>query len=407
LNERATQDPTAAGDSRDDIARDIRSVEQIDAVPTILDVLCDLTGMRFAAVARVTEGTWTACAIKDAISFGLPVGGQLPVQSTLCLESKHLNEPIAINRASTDPKYRDHHTPRTYKIESYVSVPIVLASGRYFGNLCAIDPDPAEVNNPKVIGIFTRFAALIADALHNQELRKRDQAVLMDERAASELREQFIAILGHDLRNPLHAVIMGSELLLRKSDDAAFVAQIAGRIRTNSKRMALLVDDVVDFARGKLGGGIGVNLREVDDVNAALNSVIREFQDGQPERQILASISVAGPVRCDIGRIQQVASNLIGNALTHGAAQKPIRVSARSDDHYLILEVSNDGEPIAPESLLKIFQPFWRNSTSAAREGLGLGLHICSQIVQAHGGNLSVVSSRVGGTQFTVRLPLR
>jgi len=92
-------------------------------------------------------------AIKDAISFGLPVGGQLPIATRLCLESMHLNEPIAMSNASTDPKYCDHHTPRIYKVESYVSVPIVLKNGRYFGDLCAIDPAPADVNNPKVIGI--------------------------------------------------------------------------------------------------------------------------------------------------------------------------------------------------------------------------------------------------------------
>jgi signal transduction histidine kinase len=394
-----------AQDSESAIAHDLNAVARIEALPTILEVLCDLTGMRFAAVARVTENSWTACAIKDAISFGLPVGGQLPVATTLCLESKHLNEPIAISNASTDPKYCDHHTPRLYKIESYVSVPIILKNGRYFGNLCAIDPAPADVNNPKVIGIFTRFAALIAMALNNQETRERDLATLSDERAASQLREQFIAILGHDLRNPLQAVAMGSELLLKKPNDAAYVQQIAGRIRTNAKRMSLLINDVLDFARSKLGGGIGVQMEEVADINVGLNAVIREFQDGQPDRQILTNISVSRRVPCDLSRIQQVASNLIGNALTHGAPDTPIRVNAFSDDQYFILEVWNAGEAIPADSVSKIFEPFWRNSTSGSRQGLGLGLHICSQIVRAHQGDLTVSSSTETGTKFTARLP--
>ncbi len=294
------------GDSAEEIARDIRAVERIDAVPTILEVLCELTEMRFAAVARVTEGTWTACAVRDSIRFGLLVGGHLPVESTLCLESKHLNEVIAINHASQDPKFCNHHTPRIYQIESYVSVPIVLKSGRYFGNLCAIDPAPADVNNPKVIGIFTRFATLIADALHTQELRERELAILSDERATNELREQFIAILGHDLRNPLQAVTVGSELLLRKPDDATFVRDMAARIRTNAKRMSTLVNDVLDFARGRLGGGIGVEVNEVENLDVALNAVVREFQDGQPARQILADINVSGKVVCDLGRCSRL-----------------------------------------------------------------------------------------------------
>ena len=396
-----------SGESAADIAHDISAVGRIEALPTILEVLCDLTGMRFAAVARVTEDSWTACAIKDSINFGLPVGGQLPVETTLCLESKHRGEPIAINRASTDPKYCNHHTPRTYKIESYISVPIILKSGRYFGNLCAIDPEPADVNNSKVIGIFTRFASLIAVALHNQDVLERESATLKDERATSELREQFIAILGHDLRNPLQAVVVGTELLLRKPDDPQFVLQLAARIKTNAKRMSSLIDDVLDFARGRLGGGIGVNLAEVDDIDTGLKAIVKELQDARPDRQILTNISVTRKIRCDLGRVQQVASNLIANALTHGAVDEPVCVSAHTDDRNFVFEVWNGGAAIPPESVAKIFEPFWRSSTSATREGLGLGLHICSQIVRAHNGELLVISSAEHGTKFTARLPLQ
>ena len=397
----------ARDDSSEEIARDIARIQQIDAIPTLLDVLCDLTGMRFAAVARVTENSWTACAVKDAISFGLPVGGQLPVQTTLCLESKHLNEPIAINQASTDPRYCDHHTPRIYKIESYVSVPIVLRNGEYFGNLCAIDPEPADVNNPKVIGIFTRFASIIAMALNNRQMRERDLASLSDERARSELREQFIAILGHDLRNPLQAVAAAGELLQRKPNSPELVQQLAGRIKNNVKRMSALIDDVLDFARGKLGDGISIAVDAADGVTSGLEQVVRELQDGHSSREILADINVTESVRCDLGRLQQVASNLIGNALTHGAHDQPVRITAYTDTEQFVLEVWNDGEPIPPESVSKIFEPFWRNSTSASRQGLGLGLHICSQIIRAHNGKLSVSSSAADGTRFTARLPLR
>jgi signal transduction histidine kinase len=153
---------------------------------------------------------------------------------------------------STDPKYCNHHTPRIYKIESYVSVPIVLQGGRYFGNLCAIDPEPADVNNSRVIGIFTRFASLVTLALSNQAARERDLEILSNERATSELREQFIAILGHDLRNPLQAVFASSDMLQRKPNDPAMVQQLAGRIKSNVKRVSALIEGVLDFARGKL-----------------------------------------------------------------------------------------------------------------------------------------------------------
>jgi signal transduction histidine kinase len=404
---KSTRPVLVPDDSADRIAGDVSAIQQIDAVPILLEVLHDITGMRFVAVARVTERSWIACAVKDSISFGLPVGGQLPVESTLCLESKHLNAPIAINQASTDPRYCSHHTPRIYKIESYVSVPIVLQSGEYFGNLCAIDPAPADVENPKIVGIFTKFASVIATALNNQELRARDLATLSDERTRSELRDQFIAILGHDLRNPLQAVMASSEILQRKPDSADLVKQVAGRIKDNAKRMSALIDDVLDFARGKLGGGIAIAVDQAGDLATGLEQVVKELQDGHPGREILSDITVLRSVRCDLGRVQQVASNLIANALIHGAADKPVRVTAHTDDENFLLDVWNDGDPIPAESMSNIFEPFWRNSTSASRQGLGLGLHICAQIVRAHKGKLSVTSSRADGTTFTVRLPLQ
>jgi signal transduction histidine kinase len=394
------------GDSSEEIERDVLAVSQIEALPTLLDVLCETTGMRFAAVARVTDKTWTACAIKDQIDFGLKVGGQLAIESTLCIESKRARTPIVIDHASLDPRYCEHPTPRIYKIESYVSVPIILASGRYFGNLCAIDPAPAEVSDPKVIGMFTRFAALIALQLDHETTRERAQNALRDERAASELREQFIAILGHDLRNPLQAISATSTLIARKFSDPVLTS-MAARINANSRRMSSLIDDVLDFARGRLGGGFGIRVEEVHDVDAGLLAVIQELQDGQPSRQIIADIRVTCTVRCDIGRVQQLASNLIGNALIHGAPQSPVRVTAFADDSDLVIEVWNEGEPIPPDSIEKVFEPFWRHSIPGSRQGLGLGLYICSQIVRGHSGRLTVASMKDSGTRFTARLPLR
>ena len=392
-------------DTPEQIARDVSAVKQIEAVPILLDILCETTGMRWAAVARVTENTWTACAVKDDLQFGLKPGDQLDLASTFCIESKRSNEPIVIQHASTDPRYGRHRTPKIYGIESCVSMPIVLPNGRYFGNLCAVDPAPAPVSDPKIISMFRRFAGLIALQLHGEMLRQQDQSTLREARAANELREQFIAILGHDLRNPLQAIHSAGLLLEKKLEDPALQG-VAARIRVNVKRMSSLINDILDFARGRLGDGMGVQIRDVEDIDAGLKAVVREFQDGQPNRQILANISVTRKVRCDLGRVQQVASNLIGNALKHGAPQAPVKVSARAEDSELVLDVWNDGEPIPLDSMDKICEPFWRPSTSGNREGLGLGLYICSQILRAHGGTLSVTSTQESGTSFTARLPL-
>lgn len=111
-------------------------------------------------------------------------------------------------------------------------------------------------------------------------------------------------------------------------------------------------------------------------------------------------------VRCDLGRLQRVVSILLGNALNHGSSDAPVQITLRADSQELVLKVWNDGAPIPPEHLDKIFHPFWRSASSAHRDGLGLGLHICSQIIQAHAGTLSVTSTAEEGTRFTARLPL-
>jgi signal transduction histidine kinase len=207
------------------------------------------------------------------------------------------------------------------------------------------------------------------------------------------------------LRNPLQAVYSAGVLLERKITDPVLKG-VAARIGVSVKRMSSLINDVLDFARAKVGEGLGVRVADVEDIAAGLNAVVREFQDGQPGRQILANISVTRKVRCDLGRVQQVASNLIGNALKHGAPEGPVKVSAQAEESDLVLNVWNTGEPIPPDDMDKICEPFWRPSSTGNREGLGLGLYICSEIVRAHGGTLSVTSSQEGGTSFTARLPL-
>jgi signal transduction histidine kinase len=393
------------GETTEEIESDIRAVGRIGAVPNLLAVLCETTGMRFAAVARVTAESWIACAVADDVHFGVLPGGRLDVNTTLCIESRRARSPVVIEQASTDPRYCDHPAPRMYKIESFVSVPIILPNGRYFGNLCALDPNPAAVSEPRVVSMFTRFADIIALQLESELLRQQEHAALLDERASSELREQFIAILGHDLRNPLQAVQASGELLERRLTDPV-LRNIASRIKVSVRRMSGLINDVLDLARGRLGDGIGIEVEDVESIEASLSSVVIELQDARPERTIVSRFDVERTVRCDIGRIQQLASNLLANALTHGAPSSPVEFAVRTDDTDLILEVWNQGDPIPPGNLEKIFEPYWRQSSPDSRQGLGLGLFICSQIVKAHGGRMSVTSTLEAGTRFTVRLPL-
>jgi signal transduction histidine kinase len=394
------------GDTEEEIRRDVLAIGRIEAVPMLLRIVSETTGMGFTAVARVTDGTWTACAVHDRIDFNLKAGGQLDVSTTLCKEVRTARTPVVIDQASLDPVYRDHHTPRIYAIESYVSVPIVLSNGEYFGNLCAIDPHPAKISQSGTLAMFTSFAQLIGLQLETERTRAVELAALLDERAAGELREQFIAVLSHDLRNPLAAVVACGQMLRRKNGDPTAVAAIAERIDTSARRMSELIDDTLDLARARLGGGIGLQPRRVDDLGPLLASVVDELKDARPDRALISRIEVRQSVYCDPGRIQQVASNLLANALTHGSPTGAVSLLATTDESCLLLRVGNIGEPISPQHQKQIFSPFWRRGTSVNREGLGLGLYICSQIVRAHGGTLEVTSSEEAGTTFTARLPL-
>jgi signal transduction histidine kinase len=392
-------------ESSNDASRAVTAIGRIDAVPPLLDVLCEITGMRLAMVAHVAGKVWTVCAVRDDLDLGVTAGSQFALRTNLDLEFQTSRTPIVIEQASVDRRYDSHERQGLYQLESYVSVPIFLSSGSYFGTLCALDPKIARAGQPFVLSMFERFAAIIASQLSQQLQTQREHTALLDERAAGELREQFIAILGHDLRNPLQAVYAGSDLLQRKLTDPA-LSGIAARIKTNARRMTLLIDDVLDFARARLGGGIAVELTDVENIDAGLRAVIQELRDAQPDSTILSNIGVNRSVRCDLGKLQQVASNLLANALTHGRPDSPIEISARADENDLVLEVWNAGEPIPAENIHKIFEPFWRHTASGSRQGLGLGLHICSQIVRAHDGRMTVTSTRENGTRFTARLPL-
>jgi signal transduction histidine kinase len=390
-------------DSPASISRDIAAISRISAVPSLLRIVCDNTGMRFAAVARVTDGSWTACAVQDDIEFGLKPGGQLDVHSTLCKESRAERRPVVFDHASEDPLYSTHHTPRIYSIESYISVPIVRPNGDYFGNLCAIDPKPNQVSNPKTVSMFESFAELIGRQLDMEERQEETETALLDARATAELRDQFIAVLGHDLRNPLASVGAIAEILALREEEA--VAKYGRRLRASTQRMSRLISDVLDFARARLGSGMGLRMEPVADLPGKLRHVVAELQDAHPASDVIELYSVGAAVECDLGRIQQLLSNLLGNALAYGGPSRPIVVDVSLDQGWLVIAVANGGEPIPPESMEGIFKPFWRPAHSDPGGGLGLGLHICSQIVKAHGGTLEVSSSRDQGTCFTARLP--
>ena len=378
----------------------VETVAESDSIATLLALSSEIAGSNVALLARITDDAWTVCAAHQVSARGVDAPYQLCLGGPVRLGLSPMGVPISIVLSGR----QSFGALTASSIACGVAVPVILADGRYFGVLCALDPTSLNLEDG-IESKFKRLSSVIASQIDQLTVRDLQKTAFLDERAAGLLREQFIAILGHDLRNPLQAIFANSVLLARRLEQPA-LAHMAARIKTNANRMSSLIDDVLDFARAGLGGGIGIELTEVDNISHGLTTVVQELQDGQADCKIVANFHVTRSVRCDLGRLQQVASNLLGNALTHGQPHSPIKISARTDEDDLVLEVWNCGEPIPPESLSKIFEPFWRHSVSASRNGLGLGLHICSQIVRAHHGSISVSSTQESGTQFTARLPL-
>jgi phosphoserine phosphatase RsbU/P len=265
--------------------------------------------------------------------------------------------------------------------------------------------------------ISTRLTLLKATDRRRYEqglLNARDQsrsseaaakAILRDERETSELREQFIAVLGHDLRNPLASISAGARILLRQPKDET-ETRVLKMMETTVIRMSGLIDNVLDFARGRLGGGITLSRDANRPLEPVLQQVVDELRTAAPDRVIETEFRIESPVDCDRSRIGQMVSNLLGNALTHGAPDQPVKVAASTANGMFELWIANAGEPIPQSAMANLFQPFFRGQVRASLQGLGLGLHIASEIAKAHDGTLTVTSTPEE-TRFTFVMPLR
>jgi PAS domain S-box-containing protein len=220
---------------------------------------------------------------------------------------------------------------------------------------------------------------------------------ITDRRRMEQARERFVGILGHDLRNPLSAISLAAEHLMKADDLPARHARAVARMAKSADRMSRMIADLIDFAR-RLGRGFPLHRAPMD-----MGEVVRRVLDESEAVFLPAVVAVhtegelAGA--WDADRVAQVVTNLVSNALQHGAA--PYVVTVRGETGAVILQVSNAGAAIPPDMLKDIFEPF---SQSTSTDGLGLGLYIVSEIVNAHGGCIEV-SSDENQTVFSTRWP--
>jgi len=330
-------------------------------------------------------------------------GDELDVKTTICKAQLDVPDTVVFDDADADPIYRNHPAPQLYGFKSHMSAAIKLSDGSYFGSLCVLDPDPVVVNNDRNIGMLEGMAALVGRLLDESFAHGATLQALKAEKAAGLSREQFLAVVAHDLRNPLATMHVASEILTRSKDTA--IGRIGNRLRTSAARMASLVDDLVDFARGRAGSDMPIRMSAASDLDTILEHVVQEVRDIHPTRDIRSDIHMGGPVWCDAARLQQLVSNLLGNAATYSAQESRIVVQASTQDGRATIAVTNWGNTIAPDRLDCIFAAYTRDSALCEDSSMGLGLHICQLIASAHGGTLSVSSDPTAGTRFEMSWP--
>jgi len=220
-------------------------------------------------------------------------------------------------------------------------------------------------------------------------------------------RDIFLAILGHDLRAPLQAVSMSTELLLRKAELDGDALKCAVNILRSTGHLAVMVGDLLELVRSRLGKRLPIELAPMDLAEAAREAIARACAS-QPECN--PTLDVQGDTRgtWDPRRLDQMLQNLIGNALQHGSSKREVTLRLRGEADSVRLTVHNDGAPIPCDAIPTIFDPLVRSASEELGEpttSLGLGLFIVKEVVDAHQGTIEVSSREIDGTTFTVVLP--
>ena len=366
-----------------------RQLRKLTEVSRALTYAMTLTEVLALAVRHATE----LLGVEKAVLLLSDEQGLLRVQASHGLEAERcaqFNEPLAetlitrLRRLLGDVEERE-----------FLGVPLVV-SGEVTGLLAvALRGVPDDLEDEEWL-----LSALADQAAVALERTRLDEA--------AKFRELLIGIVSHDLRNPMSAIALATTLLESDREIDAVVRKNAlTRMKRSLARANHMIDDLLDFTQARLGGGIRVQRRPAD-AHAVIAQVVDELALGRPERQIEVSRHGDGGGEWDPDRLGQVVSNLLSNALQHGAEGVPVRIDVRGDEAEVTITIHNRGPAIPAARLPMVFEPMQRASASSkSGRSVGLGLFIVKQIVEAHRGRVSVVSTDAEGTTFTVVLPRR
>ena len=313
-----------------------------------------------------------------------------------------------VSNAGSESQWCNHPGFKVYGVQSYIGVPLYRRDGSIFGTLCALDTVPVELSDDH-LQTFHLLANLVAFEMEAEERRLQQQQELERARENTKIRDQFIGVLGHDLRNPLNAITVAAAVLLEDKTLSEENSMLAGVIRESARRMAGLIENTLDLTRSQVGGGIRLS-PSPNDFGEVCLQVINELRVGHAARDIIFEERGDGRHYFDESRAAQAISNLLSNALQHGAPREPVRLTLRTEETDIFIDVHNFGAPIPEEKHDTLFDPFKRGAVPSEEamqpQGLGLGLYITREILRAHGGDISLKPDENGNT-FSTRWPRR
>jgi K+-sensing histidine kinase KdpD len=290
-------------------------------------------------------------------------------------------------------------------VSSYLVVPLRVQE-RIIGTVATMRSTPGHPYTQEDLRLLEELANKAALSIENARFFQQQQRDQQELRRRTEFEQQLIGIVSHDLRNPLGAITMAAGLLQASPGLNERQLKAAQRIASSCERATRLIRDFLDFTQARLGTGIPLKRRptDLDDVT---RHVVDEVLQAHPERQVLVELGGDCHGEWDPDRIAQVLTNLVGNALAYSPPKTPVHVRTRSEPGAAVLEIHNQGTPISPELLPRLFEPLTRGAPTTGQQSrsIGLGLYIVREIVRGHGGSVEVASALDTGTTFTVRLP--
>ncbi|MBN8227807.1 response regulator [Corallococcus macrosporus] len=265
-----------------------------------------------------------------------------------------------------------------------------------------VDPDILRAKVSVFVELYLRGEKLRRQALELAERRRVEEEL----QRATELEQQLVGIVGHDIRTPLAAILTTANAQLSREVLPDAQRKAFERVARGGERIQRIVDQLLDFTRARVGGGIPV-VPGAGDLNELCRKVTDELRAARPERAIHCDFAHDSlPGVWDLDRLAQVVANLLDNALKYSPSDTPVRLRTYEQGvDTVYLEVQNAGAPIPAHVLPTLFQPFRRGDGPGQRESLGLGLYIARSIVEAHGGTLRVESAPEVGTVFSLCLP--